>query len=265
MKLPPIVVACLSALAIDSCSNVIAQRLKAWSDSKPFVFDRVLFLQFAFMVVLTAPINFHWQCWLERTFPGWKTVRQERVPSAGEEEKGMPLKDDGEDKKMVEEDVRVRDWWNIFRKWFTDCITMGALLNQSMFLLLMGFLKHKTVAMIAQDFHNVRPVTQKICSCGLTFRLGALRPHLRLVQNLANRQLLLHNILPRREAHDLPQLLWPVVEYIPLARSGSTVDTEAIPHTDNSLPMLSMPGHRGASISRQLPLRQSSAPSSKPP
>jgi hypothetical protein len=157
MKLPPIAVACLSALAIDSCSNVIAQRLKAWNESKPFVFDRVLFFQFAFMVVLTAPINFHWQCWLERTFPGWKTVKQERQAGPGEEEKGMMLKDDGEDKKMVEEDVRVRDWWNIFRKWFTDCITMGALLNQSMFLILMGLLKHKTVAMIVQDFRNVSP------------------------------------------------------------------------------------------------------------
>jgi hypothetical protein len=155
MKLPPIAVACLSALAIDSCSNIIAQRLKAWHDSKPFVFDRVLFLQFAFMVVLTAPINFHWQCWLERTFPGWKTVKQERHPGAGEEEKGMMLKEDGENKKMVEEDVRVRDWWNIFRKWFTDCITMGALLNQSMFLILMGLMKHKTVALIVQDFRNV--------------------------------------------------------------------------------------------------------------
>jgi hypothetical protein len=120
MKLPPIAVACLSALAIDSCSNVIAQRLKAWNESKPFVFDRVLFLQFAFMVVVTAPVNFHWQCWLERAFPGWKTVKQERPMGVGEEEKGMMLKEDGDDKKMIEEDVRVRDWWNIFRKWFTD-------------------------------------------------------------------------------------------------------------------------------------------------
>lgn len=171
MKLPPIAVACVSALAIDSCSNVIAQRLKAWNESKPFVFDRVLFLQFAFMVVVTAPINFHWQCWLERAFPGWKTMKQERHIGLGEEEKGMMLKEDGYDKKMIEEDVRVRDWWNIFRKWFTDvgcsrfrmrdvanwrqCITMGALLNQSMFLIFMGFMKRKTVALIVQDFRNV--------------------------------------------------------------------------------------------------------------
>lgn len=154
MKLPPIAVACLSALAIDSCSNVIAQRLKAWNESKPFVFDRVLFCQFAFMVVLTAPVNYHWQNWLERAFPGWKTVKQTRAMVAGEEEKGIMLKEDGEDKKVIEEEVRVRNWWNIFRKWFTDCITMGALLNQSMFLILIGLLKGKTVALIVQDFRN---------------------------------------------------------------------------------------------------------------
>lgn len=34
------------------------------------------------------------------------------------------LKEDGEDKRMIEEEVRVRNWWNIFRKWFTD-VSMG--------------------------------------------------------------------------------------------------------------------------------------------
>ena len=121
MKLPPIAIACLSALAIDSCSNVIAQRLKAWNESKPFVFDRVLFTQFAIMVVLTAPINYHWQNWLERAFPGWKTEKQTRVVGEGdgEEEKGIMLREDG-GRAVVEEEVRVRNWWNIFRKWFTD-------------------------------------------------------------------------------------------------------------------------------------------------
>lgn len=32
---------------------------------------------------------------------------------------------------------------------------MGALLNQSMFLILIGLLKGKTVALIVQDFRNV--------------------------------------------------------------------------------------------------------------
>ncbi|KAF1834882.1 integral membrane protein-like protein [Decorospora gaudefroyi] len=154
MKLPPIAVACLSALAIDSCSNVIAQRLKAWNESKPFVFDRVLFTQFAIMVVIMAPVNFHWQNWLERAFPGWKTERRTRVVGQGEEEKGIMLKEDEERMGVVEEEVRVRDWWNVFRKWFTDCITMGALLNQSAFLVLIGLMKGKTVPLIVQDFRN---------------------------------------------------------------------------------------------------------------
>lgn len=68
------------------------------------------------MVMLTAPINYHWQNWLERAFPGWKVVTE---PRGGDEEKGLGLKEDGEDKRVVEE-VRVRNWWNIFRKWFTD-------------------------------------------------------------------------------------------------------------------------------------------------
>ena len=120
MKLPPIATACLSALVIDSCSNIIAQRLKAWNESKPFVFDRVLFTQFAIMVVLTAPVNYHWQNWLERAFPGWKTVKQTRAVGDGEEEKGIMLKEDGDGRSIIEEEVRVRNWWNIFRKWFTD-------------------------------------------------------------------------------------------------------------------------------------------------
>jgi hypothetical protein len=82
------------------------------------------------------------------------------------------LKEDGEERRVIEEEVRVRNWSNIFKKWFTDvsargildlkvvanngqCITMGALLNQSMFLILIGTMKGKTVALIADDFRNV--------------------------------------------------------------------------------------------------------------
>jgi hypothetical protein len=116
-------VACGSALIIDCCSNVIAQRLKAWRDEKPFVFDRVLFFQFAFMVVVTAPLNYHWQLWLERTFPGWKTVTHTRHATNEDgdaAEKAVFLKEDGEDKRVVQEEVLERDWLNIFKKWFTD-------------------------------------------------------------------------------------------------------------------------------------------------
>ncbi|KAF2799860.1 integral membrane protein-like protein [Melanomma pulvis-pyrius CBS 109.77] len=192
MKLPPIVSTCLLALGIDCCSNIIAQRLRAWKTSVPFVFDRVLFFQFAILVALTAPVNFHWQHWLERTFPGWKFVKQKRdTTTLDEEEKAVYSRENGENKKMDDEEVKVRDWWNIFRKvmsivysgitknaqsqnldppprllqnhanfvppnwqWFTDCITLGALLNTTMFLVLMGIMKGKNSAQITTDLKN---------------------------------------------------------------------------------------------------------------
>lgn len=53
-----------------------------------------------------------------------------------------------------EEMVRVRNWFNIFRKWFTDCITFGALFNTTAFLLLMGIMKGKSVAQIGTDLRT---------------------------------------------------------------------------------------------------------------
>lgn len=75
------------------------------------------------MVVLTAPVNYHWQHWLERTFPGWKTVTRTRHATSEDgdaAEKAVFLKEDGDDKRVVEENVLERNWFNIFKKWFTD-------------------------------------------------------------------------------------------------------------------------------------------------
>ena len=144
MPLPPIVSSCLLSLAIGCASNLIAQKLKARSAGVPFVFDDTLFYHFAILSVITTPINYYWQNWLERTFPGWKPAPQPHAQTVQDPEKGIPLRDDGEDKRAMDKDAEVRDWWNIFRKWFSDCITVGALLNTSMFLVLMGIMEGKT-------------------------------------------------------------------------------------------------------------------------
>ncbi len=120
-------------VTIDSCSNIIAQRLKAWNESKPFVFDRVLFIQFVFLSVIAGPLNYSWQVWLERTFPGWKTVDGGIELRAIDAEKGLTLKEDGVDKKVVLNEISVRNWVNIFKKWFLDvssaCCSYGKLLT----------------------------------------------------------------------------------------------------------------------------------------
>ncbi|KAF2743058.1 integral membrane protein-like protein [Sporormia fimetaria CBS 119925] len=151
MKLPPIINSCLLALAIDCCSNLIAQRLKAYKLGIPFAFDGVLFTQFMIMGGIGGPINFHWQLWLERTFPGWKlSTRRGDVKTLDTVELGLVS---GSDVKEPEP-VRVRNWWNIFRKWFTDCITLGALLNTTLFLVVMGVLKGKTWSHIGTDLRT---------------------------------------------------------------------------------------------------------------
>ncbi|CAI6334377.1 unnamed protein product [Periconia digitata] len=147
MPLSPIVSSCLLSLGIGCASNIIAQRLKAYNAGIPFVFDDGLFFRFAVLSVITTPVNYYWQMWLEKTFPGWKTApRQPGAASESDAEKGLSFKDD--DKKDDSKTVKVRDWWNIFKKWFADCITLGALLNTAMFLILMGFMEGKSQAQI---------------------------------------------------------------------------------------------------------------------
>jgi hypothetical protein len=158
MKLPPIITSCILALVIDCCSNIIAQRLKAYSNNVPFVFDRVLFTRFLIFGAIGGPINFHWQNCLERTFPGWTIKKRGRITTTLDtEEKGVSLKVvAGGEAKVKTEEVKVRNWWNIFKKWFTDCITMGALLNTTLFLVIMGLLKGKAWEEIGTDLRTVR-------------------------------------------------------------------------------------------------------------
>ncbi|KAF2265365.1 hypothetical protein CC78DRAFT_579338 [Lojkania enalia] len=150
MRPSPIVQSTVLALIIDACSNVIAQRLKAWNDKKAFEFDLVLFIQFSIMTAISAPINFHWQAWLERTFPQKKIVTCKREATANEEEKDVFVRE-GASGRLVDDDVTVRDWPNVFKRWFTDCITVGALFNTVMFLVLMGTLKGKGLTQIVMD------------------------------------------------------------------------------------------------------------------
>jgi hypothetical protein len=193
---------CILALLIDCCSNIIAQRLKAYKNDVPFVFDHVLFSQFFIFGAIGGPVNFYWQGWLERAFPGWKTVKRSREATHLEMEKegaSLRLREegavDGGLKDKVEE-VKVRDWWNVFRKWFTDCITMGALLNTTLFLVVMGVLKGKSWPVIASDLRTVSTFLNRTGPI-LTSCPGNVAHYMGLVQGVADSQFLQHHIFPR--------------------------------------------------------------------
>ncbi|PVI04597.1 hypothetical protein DM02DRAFT_611421 [Periconia macrospinosa] len=162
MPLSPIASSCLISLAIGCASNLIAQRLKAYNAGTPFVFDEPLFWRFAVLSVVTTPVNYWWQVWLERNFPGWRpTSGSDKKADISDAEKGTLFKEKedvdkkhsgSKDKSSSPNNIRVhnrvRDWRNIFCKWFLDCMTLGALINTALFLILMGIMEGKSYAQI---------------------------------------------------------------------------------------------------------------------
>ncbi|KAF1968452.1 integral membrane protein-like protein, partial [Bimuria novae-zelandiae CBS 107.79] len=153
-ELPPMLSACVLSLSIGCVSNIIAQRLKAYTEDTPFVFDYTLFYQLTAMGLITTPINYYWQKWLEHLFPGEKLVKRARTPSADDAEKGAFLRDDGDDKRIIDEEVYVRSWGNVIKKTIADSMTGGALLNTTMFLVLLGLMQGKTWGQIGSDIRE---------------------------------------------------------------------------------------------------------------
>ncbi|KAK7181776.1 hypothetical protein DPSP01_012546 [Paraphaeosphaeria sporulosa] len=154
MPLPPMVSACVMSLTIGCASNIIAQRLKAYIEDAPFVFDYTLFWQLTAMGLITTPINYHWQKWLEFMFPAEKLVKRSRAPTSDDAEKGAFNRDDDENKRAIDEEVYVRSWANVVKKTIADSMTGGALLNTTMFLVLLGLMQGKTAAQIANDIRE---------------------------------------------------------------------------------------------------------------
>ncbi|KAF9737589.1 hypothetical protein PMIN02_001210 [Paraphaeosphaeria minitans] len=154
MPLPPMVSACVMSLTIGCASNIIAQRLKAYIEDVPFVFDYTLFWQLTAMGLITTPINYYWQKWLEYMFPAEKLVKRSRAPTSDDAEKGAFTRDDDENKRAMDEEVYVRSWGNVIKKTIADSITGGALLNTTMFLVLLGLMQGKNAAQIANDIRE---------------------------------------------------------------------------------------------------------------
>ncbi|KAI5855107.1 hypothetical protein GGS23DRAFT_601469 [Durotheca rogersii] len=154
--------ATLAAAGLSSASNILAQFLEAYRESRPFSFDDASFLRFVTVTFVTAPPNYMWQQLLERSFPAYERkppiVDIEKLDASGEDATGEVGMGGG----PVEQKPKL-NWRNTFAKWFIDCITLGAIFNTVAFFLLMGILKHQDTAQIG---HNIRHETVPVIVAG---------------------------------------------------------------------------------------------------
>ncbi|KAL2760223.1 hypothetical protein ACRALDRAFT_2093926 [Sodiomyces alcalophilus JCM 7366] len=144
----PIVTATLQATALSSASNICAQIISAYQDKRPFSLDVIQFLRFVTLSLITAPPNYHWQQFLERTFPAYPSpLAASSRPSRRLSDVEMKPVDAAlaADKKYDDEPSAADEprfsLQNTLTKWFVDCITLGAIFNTVAFLVIMGFMK----------------------------------------------------------------------------------------------------------------------------
>ncbi|KAH0388210.1 hypothetical protein KCU92_g1098, partial [Aureobasidium melanogenum] len=146
--LSPIASSTLQATAIAATSNVIAQLLEQRSKQTASGFSVPDFLRFVIFTLLTAPPNYLWQHALERVFPGRKPLNPTKtiLPHYEIREHDNLSGEDG--LQQQEEPETKLDWKNTMIKWFIDCITLGALLNTGVFIIIMGIMKGRSMHQI---------------------------------------------------------------------------------------------------------------------
>ncbi|GAM85513.1 hypothetical protein ANO11243_035200 [Dothideomycetidae sp. 11243] len=149
---PPIVTATLQANALAVASNITAQLLDHWRKREPLYLSAGDLLRFLLLNIIVCPPNFLWQAFLERRFPAYKKpppapaapdlsgLEKGTLPEAAEEQEG-------------DADF---DWGNTAKKWFLDCITVGAVGNTLAFLVIMGVLKGKDVVQIQEAVRKIQ-------------------------------------------------------------------------------------------------------------
>lgn len=155
----------------------------------PFEFDPIRLLRFLCLDLITAPLNYKWQEFLEYCFPrygrssnkGYESIPLddhdvEKNSNAGDDEeegedediaegssprrhsshhKATPNKKNRKEKTKSKSKRPKLHWRNIWTKWFIDCITLGAIFNTLAFLIIIGLLKGQP----GKIPHNIRTET----------------------------------------------------------------------------------------------------------
>ncbi|KAF5017528.1 hypothetical protein F66182_10529 [Fusarium sp. NRRL 66182] len=158
----PIVAATLQAAGLSTVSNIFAQMIEARQQNRPVTLDMIQLLRFVSLTLMTAPPNYHWQAFLERTFPAYPSGQPPKPERLGDVER-QPADDAPELKEGYEERMAQINkdkepkfsTRNTLAKWFVDCITAGAIMNTIAFLVIMGLLKGQGAAQICSNIKTV--------------------------------------------------------------------------------------------------------------
>lgn len=76
----------------------------------------------------------------------------------------------GNEGPQQEEELETRlDWKNTLTKWLLDCMTLGALLNVTAFIILMGIMKGRSSTQIGNALRTVCTSISLVC-CASTAR-----------------------------------------------------------------------------------------------
>lgn len=104
---------------------------------------------------MTAPPNYVWQQFLEKTFPAYPPARS--AEARGDVElKAMEEAAGRRDADIMPANAQPAfSYRNTITKWFVDCITMGAIMNTIAFLILMGIMKGQGTSQIWSNIVNV--------------------------------------------------------------------------------------------------------------
>ncbi|KAF8545161.1 hypothetical protein BDD12DRAFT_722094 [Trichophaea hybrida] len=124
----PIIEATVQASTLSAISNILAQTIKCYQDSKPFTFDFTPFIQFVLWAIISTPPNFLWQLQLESCYPSQ-----------------VPLEQDDKGKKVVGTQFSKS---NTIKKFAADQL-VGGPINTVLFVAFMGYSKGLTGGALA--------------------------------------------------------------------------------------------------------------------
>ncbi|KAM0263948.1 hypothetical protein ACHAQJ_000983 [Trichoderma viride] len=157
----PMMTAALQAAALSTASNLCAQFIETYWYNSNLQLDLIQLIRFIAYTLITAPPNYIWQQFLEKSLPAYLPIYQPHGHGskdielkAMEEAAAGPSIGEGtlsQSEGPTQFKFSIR---NTLAKWFIDCITAGAIMNTVAFLVVMGILKGQPAVQILSNIET---------------------------------------------------------------------------------------------------------------